>query len=89
MKLNDQPNLKASISEAVVRLKNGEVVAFPTETVYGLGACIDQPLAIEKIFTTKLRPFFDPLIVHVPDVASAQRCFQDWDFENGYSRCCP
>ncbi len=79
MKLNDQPNLKASISEAVVRLKNGEVVAFPTETVYGLGACIDQPLAIEKIFTTKQRPFFDPLIVHVANVESAKKCFQDWD----------
>ena len=69
----------ALISEAVVRLKKGEVVAFPTETVYGLGACIDQPLAIEKIFTTKQRPFFDPLIVHVADVLSAKKCFKDWD----------
>ncbi len=76
---SDQSKLKASISEAVRRLKNGEVVAFPTETVYGLGACIDQPLAIEKIFTTKQRPFFDPLIVHVPDTESAKKCFKDWD----------
>ena len=79
MATNDQSNLTALISEAVIRLKKGEVVAFPTETVYGLGACIDQPLAIEKIFTTKQRPFFDPLIVHVPDVLSAQKCFKDWD----------
>lgn len=77
--LNDPVNIQASITEAVVRLKKGEVVAFPTETVYGLGACIDQPLAIEKIFTTKHRPFFDPLIVHVPDVLSAKKCFKDWD----------
>ncbi len=79
MTTDDKTNLKASISEAVARLKKGEVVAFPTETVYGLGACIDQPSAIEKIFTTKQRPFFDPLIVHVPDVLSAKKCFKDWD----------
>ncbi len=76
---SDQTNLNALIDEAVVRLKKGEVVAFPTETVYGLGACIDQPLTIEKIFTTKQRPFFDPLIVHVPDTESAKKCFKDWD----------
>ncbi len=79
MTTSGQSNLKDLISEAVVRLKKGEVVAFPTETVYGLGACIDQPLAIEKIFTTKQRPFFDPLIVHVPDTESAKKCFKDWD----------
>ncbi len=79
MALTDQAKLDSAIAEAVARLKNGEVVAFPTETVYGLGACIDQPLAIEKIFTTKQRPFFDPLIVHVADVESAKKCFKDWD----------
>jgi L-threonylcarbamoyladenylate synthase len=43
-------------------------VAMPTETVYGLAAPIDNPAAIEKIFTLKERPFFDPLIVHIASI---------------------
>ena len=46
-------------------LKSGGVVAFPTETVYGLGACISAPAAVARIFEIKERPFFDPLIVHL------------------------
>lgn len=56
---------KASIAEAVMLLEKGEVIAFPTETVYGLGAVAYDPLAVAKIFEVKLRPRFDPLIVHL------------------------
>lgn len=56
---------KASIAEAVMLLEKGEIVAFPTETVYGLGAVAYDPLAVAKIFEVKLRPRFDPLIVHL------------------------
>lgn len=60
------------IDEAIRRLRNGEVVGIPTETVYGLAARISDPAAIKKIFTEKERPFFDPLIVHVSNFKQAQ-----------------
>ena len=50
------------------RLRHGALVAFPTETVYGLGAAIDRPDALARIFTVKGRPGTDPLIVHVAGV---------------------
>lgn len=55
----------SSFQNALDRLRAGDAVAIPTETVYGLAADISQPTAIEKIFALKKRPFFDPLIVHV------------------------
>lgn len=54
-----------SIDRAVELLGNGDVVAFPTETVYGLGADALNPYAVAKIFEAKNRPHFDPLIVHL------------------------
>jgi L-threonylcarbamoyladenylate synthase len=54
-----------SISEAAQIIKNGGLVAFPTETVYGLGANALNPFAVAKIFEMKERPSFDPLIVHI------------------------
>lgn len=57
---------------AAEQLVAGELVAFPTETVYGLGADATNPLAVAKIFEAKQRPSFDPLIVHVADVESVQ-----------------
>lgn len=54
-------------------LKAGEVVAFPTETVYGLGADATNPDAVLKIYETKGRPRFNPLIVHVADLAMAEQ----------------
>ena len=50
------------------RLAEGRLVAFPTETVYGLGAAVDRPDALRRIFQVKGRPATDPLIVHVADV---------------------
>lgn len=57
----------SSIEKSVEILKKGDVVAFPTETVYGLGADALNPYAVAKIFEIKKRPQFDPLIVHVGD----------------------
>ena len=55
------------IEHAARLLRNGEIVVFPTETVYGLGADAFQPAALERIFDAKGRPFSDPLIVHIAD----------------------
>ena len=55
------------IIEAAKIIKNGGLVAFPTETVYGLGADALNPHAVAKIFEAKERPSFDPLIVHIAD----------------------
>lgn len=55
------------IWDAAERLKAGQLIAFPTETVYGLGANALNPLAVARIFEAKQRPLFDPLIVHVAD----------------------
>ena len=49
-------------------LRDGEIVALPTETVYGLAADALNPAAVAKIFEAKERPRFDPLIVHLPGV---------------------
>ena len=56
----------AAIDAAVRLLRAGEVVALPTETVYGLAADATRADAVVKIFEAKERPFFDPLIVHLP-----------------------
>jgi L-threonylcarbamoyladenylate synthase len=66
------------ISLAVEKLKNGEIVAIPTETVYGLAALISNEDAIRKIFLTKERPFFDPLIVHVANCDQAKTLTTNW-----------
>lgn len=58
------PNLE-EIAQAAACLLEGKLVAFPTETVYGLGANAFDPKAIESIFIAKGRPFQDPLIVHI------------------------
>ena len=57
---------KKAVARAVDLLRNGEVVALPTETVYGLAADALKPIAVAKILEAKDRPRFDPLIVHLP-----------------------
>ncbi len=49
-------------------IKSGDIVAFPTETVYGLGADAWNPSAIQKVFITKGRPSDNPLIVHISEI---------------------
>lgn len=58
-------DMKDGVREAVALLRAGEVVALPTETVYGLGADALNPDAVAKVFAAKERPSFDPLIVHI------------------------
>ncbi|MFH1574775.1 MAG: L-threonylcarbamoyladenylate synthase, partial [Acidobacteriota bacterium] len=62
----------AAIAEAAAAVRAGGIVAFPTETVYGLGADACNPLAVARVFEVKRRPEFDPIIVHVGDVESAR-----------------
>lgn len=64
------------LDRAAELLRLGALVAFPTETVYGLGADARQGAAVAAIYTAKGRPAFNPLIVHVADVATAQRYAQ-------------
>jgi L-threonylcarbamoyladenylate synthase len=63
------PELDTDIARAAEILRGGGTVAFPTETVYGLGANALDPAAIARIFAAKQRPPWDPLIVHVADAA--------------------
>ena len=65
--------MKAQVDfkSALSLLKNGKVVALPTETVYGLAGRIDRKKTLEKIFRLKKRPLFDPLIVHCFDKQQA------------------
>ncbi len=62
-----------NIAKAATALKDGQLVAFPTETVYGLGGDALNPDAVARIFSAKARPSFNPLIIHVPDLAAAER----------------
>ena len=62
----------AGLGRAADLLRQGQLVAFPTETVYGLGGDARSDLAVARIFDAKGRPLFNPLIVHVPDVAAAR-----------------
>jgi len=61
------------IHQAAEIISRGGIVAFPTETVYGLGADAFNPLAIARIFEVKKRPYFDPLIVHVADPTDVKK----------------
>lgn len=64
---------RASIERAASLLRAGELVVFPTETVYGLGANALQPAAVERIFEAKGRPYSDPLIAHIADMAALEQ----------------
>ncbi|MCC6656822.1 MAG: threonylcarbamoyl-AMP synthase [Rhodocyclaceae bacterium] len=65
--------MRPEIERAVALLRRGELVAFPTETVYGLGADAADPAAVAKIFAAKGRPADHPLIVHLPAAAQLAR----------------
>lgn len=66
------------IKKAIELLKNNELVGIPTETVYGLAGAISSEESIKKIFSTKKRPFFDPLIVHVCSINMAKTLTKSW-----------
>ena len=65
-----------AISEAAALLAAGGLVAFPTETVYGLGADASNNSAVAKLYAAKERPSFNPMIAHVADLAAARRLAQ-------------
>ena len=67
-----------STAYATQLLERGELVAVPTETVYGLAGRIDREDTLRQIFTVKGRPFFDPLIVHVKDLNQARSLTREW-----------
>ena len=60
------------LARAAEILRSGRLVAFPTETVYGLGGDARSDRAVARIFAAKARPKFNPLIVHVADLTAAQ-----------------
>ena len=66
------------IDSAAAVLRSGGLVAFPTETVYGLGGNALDTEAISRIFAAKGRPSYNPLIVHVADTAAASELALDW-----------
>lgn len=68
----------AAVARAAEALRRGDVVALPTETVYGLAANAFDSAAVEKIFWIKGRPANNPIIVHVCDIAMARRCVAKW-----------
>ena len=76
------PVVKATpeeIARAAKIIKNGGLVSFPTETVYGLGADAFNPSAVAGIFEAKKRPFFDPLIVHIADINTLDKLCKNID----------
>ena len=69
---------EAALTEAAQRLCAGELVAFPTETVYGLGANALDAVAVAKIYAAKGRPATNPIIVHVASVEQAKALAKTW-----------
>lgn len=70
--------MSLSISEAAAKIRAGELVAFPTETVYGLGANALDSEAVGKIYQLKGRPATSPLIVHVASIEMARGILAEW-----------
>lgn len=68
----------AAVAQGVALLRAGEVVALPTETVYGLAANALNPAAVQRIYEVKGRPAHNPIICHVADRTLARRCVADW-----------
>jgi L-threonylcarbamoyladenylate synthase len=77
-RFTDDAAVERAIADAATRLRAGELVAFPTETVYGLGANALDAEAVARIFAAKGRPSYNPVIAHVADVAAAQALVTEW-----------
>ena len=78
MPTNTPERFRTAVAAAAERLRSGEVVALPTETVYGLAANALDPDAVKRIYDTKQRPARNPIIVHVDGVSMARRCVAEW-----------
>src|ERR1700693_4077841 len=68
----------SELHRAAALIRAGELVAFPTETVYGLGANALDPIAVKKIYVAKGRPADSPLIVHVDSIEMARGLAREW-----------
>jgi L-threonylcarbamoyladenylate synthase len=79
--LGEGNSFEDAVTEGAELLRRGEVVAFPTETVYGLGADALNEKACKKIFAIKGRPADNPLIVHVTSIEEAKKIFKEWPHE--------
>lgn len=74
----DAPSARAAVAEGAAALRRGALVAFPTETVYGLGADALDADAVRRIFAAKGRPSFNPVIAHVADADGARALVTAW-----------
>ena len=73
----DLPNPEI-LAKAAELLRAGRLVAFPTETVYGLGANALDPAAVARIYEAKGRPSYNPIIVHVANARAARQVAREW-----------
>src|SRR5580658_2480335 len=69
---------RSEITRAAAKIRAGELVAFPTQTVYGLGANALDTAAVQKIYELKQRPPSSPLIVHVASIQMAREIVAEW-----------
>lgn len=76
-----EEDIGEALEEAVRLLQKGELIALPTETVYGLAADARSPQAVMKIYLAKRRPSFNPIIVHVGSLEMARECVTSWPAE--------
>lgn len=83
-----EDTIKEKMLKAIEQINKGEVIAFPTETVYGLGANAFNETAVEKIFKIKGRPADNPLIVHVCSIKQAESIidFNDFIYKNNNNK---
>src|SRR5271170_4015915 len=73
MDANIVPATQETIARAALLLREGRLVGFPTETVYGLGGDATSDSAVAAIYAAKGRPHFNPLIAHIADLEAARR----------------
>ena len=79
MKLIRNMDRQNNMERAAQLIREGKLVAFPTETVYGLGANALDPMAVANIFALKERPSFDPLIIHIADLEDLKKLTTEVD----------
>ena len=78
MPIETAAHFESAVAESVRLLKQGQLVALPTETVYGLAANALNAAAVETIYEVKGRPARNPIIVHVSSLAMARPCISEW-----------
>ena len=83
-------NIYSIIKKAKKYLINNDIIAIPTETVYGLAGNAYSNKSVKKIFLIKKRPFFNPLIVHYVRINDLKKdCYLNRNFKKLYKKFCP